>query len=268
MKSNLANLIRKRKLVAEIVRFRLKSTAVDNRLGFLYWLVDPILMILVYWFVFSVLRGTDVYSPYPVFLGCAIISWKYFTRCLGNGIKTFKSHGSTMKSIPFPTIVLPIALTLEEGILYIFGVVALVVVAALLGCTPTPYLWQLLPLIAIQAVFMFGIALVASVLGAIIYDLSLYISHAIRIGFYISPSLYGIDMIKDKLISHPEVFEAYILINPFALLFTGYRLCIWDPGPIPIWWYCVLSIHAILFAFLGFQIYQRLDRRLLKSSAL
>ncbi len=266
MKSNLTNLIEKRKLVYEVVRFRLKATTVDNRLGVLWWLVDPILTVLVYWIVFSVIRGTHSYEPYPVFIGCAVMSWKFFSRCLSNGVKIFKAHGPTMRSIPFPTIVLPIALVIEEGVLFLFGLISLFVIAVLLGCEASIFALQLIPLFIIQSVLMVGISLLSACLGGFVYDLNLYTTHIVRLGFYLSPSLYGLDLIWRFLSWNPDVYMAYIVLNPFAMLFSGYRMAIWSPEAIPLWWYAILSIHAILFCYLGFKVYRRLDRKLLKMS--
>lgn len=266
MKSTVANLWKNRRLVSEIVRFRLKSTAVDNRLGMFYWLVDPVLMILVYWFVFSILRASHNYAPYPIFIGCAIVSWKYFTRCLSNGLKTFNSHGATMRSIPFPTIVLPSSTVIEEGILFIFGLIALICVAITMGLMPTLFLLQLIPLVTLQITLMFGIALLSAYVGAIIYDINLYLDHAIRLGFYLSPTLYGLDLLSHFLGGREDLLFAYMILNPFALLFSGYRYAIWSPDWIPLWWYCVLAIHALIFAYTGYYLYSRNDRKLLKTA--
>lgn len=265
MDSNLGNLIRKRALVAQIVWFRMKSTAVDNRLGVLWWLVDPLLMVLIYWFIFSVVRGAHRYQPYPIFLGCAIVSWRFFARCLNTGTNTFRRHGSTMKAIPFPTMALPIALVIEECLLFCFGLSALVLVGVFLDCRPTLFLLQVIPLIIIQATFTLGVTLIAACLGVLIYDLNQYMTHAIRMCFYLSPAIYGLDMLKKYLVGLPQVFDLYFFINPFAMYFTAYRMSIWKPEMIPLWWYGFLAGEALLVATAGFSLYRRLDRRLLKS---
>lgn len=267
MKSNLPNLLRKRKLIAEIVRFRLKSSAVDNRLGYLWWLIDPIIMVIIYWFVFSVIRSTHNYSPYPVFIGCAVVSWKFFTRCFSNGIRIFKAHGATMRSIPFPTAVLPIALVAEEGVLFGFGLTALLLAAAGMGVHPTLYALQLIPLVIIQSAMMLGITLLIACLGALIYDLSIYVNHVIMFLFYLSPSLYGLDLLEKHFAGSPWIVDVYMFINPFAILFTSYRHAIWSHQMIPPWWWGVMCLHTGLLLFTGYRIYQLLDRRLLKASA-
>ncbi|MDP6891213.1 MAG: hypothetical protein QF471_07770, partial [Phycisphaerales bacterium] len=96
-----------RHLLGAIVRYDLKASLITSRVGFLWWFVDPALLILIYWVFIVILLGRGAYAPYPLFIGCALFPWRYFVRCVGNGASILRSRRTLIRSAKFSTIVLP-----------------------------------------------------------------------------------------------------------------------------------------------------------------
>jgi ABC-type polysaccharide/polyol phosphate export permease len=275
MISNWSNLVIRRNLLRELVTSELATSTAGSRLGWAWWLLDPLIMMLIYWVIFSLLlrRGGELYAPYPIFILCALVPWKHFSSCAGRATVVLRAKESLIKSVPFPTMVLPLSMVLSGAVYFLFGFAVLLVAA---GIWSSPqHSGSLLPLvqapflILLQVTIIAGISLALSCLGVLIQDLGSFTVYVLRIGFYVSPGLYGADLVKAVLHDNlgPTVgaaaFFVYML-NPFALLFTGYRDCVFYGRFMPPELWGMLLIEAIVLLLAGNLIYQHYDRRVIK----
>jgi ABC-type polysaccharide/polyol phosphate export permease len=284
MISNWSNLLARKDLLRELVRSELRSSTAETKLGWLWWFLDPLLLMLIYWaIVVGILgRGKEQYAPYPVFLLCAIITWKHFATAAGSSTRILRSKEPLIKAIPFPTMVLPIAQVLSNFLFFSFGIAVVFAAALLIGgknhSGDYAPLVQVPALMALQIIIVAGFALPLSCFGALLTDLSGLIVHLLRIGFYVSPGLFGIDMVKTALQKLdpkaveiawlPEnlsaiLFSVYML-NPFAILITGYRDAIFYGQYLEGGYWLTLIIEAAVLFFIGYRIFQHYDRRVIK----
>ncbi|MDY7107668.1 MAG: ABC transporter permease [Planctomycetota bacterium] len=284
MISNLSNLVARRDLLRELVRSELRSSTAETRLGWLWWFLDPLLLMLIYWaIVVGVLgRGKEQYAPYPVFLLCAIITWKHFASAAGTSTRILRAKEPLIKAIPFPTMVLPLSQVLSNFLFFSFGIAVVFVASMLVGgqnhSGDYVPLVQVPALMALQIVIVAGFALPLSCFGALLTDLSGLIVHLLRIGFYMSPGLFGIDMVRDALKRLdpkaaeiawlPENLSAILfsiyMLNPFAILITGYRNAIFYGQYLEWRYWLILLIEAVILSCIGYRIFQHYDRRVIK----
>ena len=275
MLSTLPNLLRRRDLIRQLTITELKSRQLESTLGWIWWLVDPLIMMLIYWgVVVGILgRGKERYAPYPVFILCALVTWKYFSSTVQQSTKILRQHEGLIKSIPFPTMALPISRVLSGSVFFICGFIVL------LGTTfvvpNSQHTGARLPLLQVpvlmlaQMCIIAGAALAVSCLGVVVRDLQTTLSHVLRIGFYMSPGLYGADMVREKLIAAlgpaqaETVFYLYLL-NPFAILITGYRHAVFYGTYMPPAWWAALFVHSIAALTIGYLVFQHYDRRVIK----
>jgi ABC-type polysaccharide/polyol phosphate export permease len=269
--SNFTNLLARRDLLRELVVSELRSSASETRFGWLFWLIDPLFTMLIYWLVVAVLfeRGSQ-YAPYPVFILCAILPFKHFSGSVNASCKLLRSREALIKSVPFPTMVLPLALVLSNFGFFLFGMIVLLAAAALWGRPLGPALVQLPALMSLQILLVAGTALAIAAFGALIRDLSGFMSHLLRIFFYACPTLYGVDMIAQRF--HVERFghsfgewiPTLYMLNPLAILFTGYRDAIFYGRMLETSHWAVFTLEAVaVFAF-GFRVFRHFDRRVIK----
>ena len=285
MISNLTNLAARRDLLRELVVSELRASTAETKLGLLWWFLDPLLMMLIYWaIVVGILgRGAAIYDPYPIFILGALITWKHFAGAATRATRILSNREALIKSVPFPTMVLPLSVVLSGFLSFIFGFVVLLLASRLL---PSPHfsgdylpLVQIPPLMALQVVVVAGFALGLSCLGVLLRDLGGLTVHMLRIGFYLSPGLYGIDMVESALkaklgaaisgvgwlpASLPAIAFSIYMLNPFAILITGYRDAIFYGTFLePVYWLTLL-IEAALVFIIGYKIFQHYDRRVIK----
>ena len=83
MISNLANVLDRRELLFEITLGDLRSSANETRFGWVWWLIDPMITMLIYWAVVVGLFGRgEQYDPYPIFILCALLPFRHFSSAL------------------------------------------------------------------------------------------------------------------------------------------------------------------------------------------
>ncbi len=274
MISNWSNLVARRNLLWELVVSELRTFSARSSLGWVWWLLDPLLMMLIYWMIFSLLLGRGgLYAPYPIFILCALIPWKHFASSTGRATNVLRAKEPLIKSVPFPTIVLPLSLVLSGMVYFLFGFVVLLAVTMI---WPSPLhsgnfvtLVQAPLLMILQVAVIIGICLALSSFGVLIRDLGSFMTYVLRIGFYASPGLYGVELVKDVLYNQlgptlgAVVFFVYML-NPFALLITGYRDCVYYGQYMQMEICIILVVDATLFLLVGHWIYQHYDRQVIK----
>ena len=170
-------------------------------------------------------------------------------------------------------MLLPIAEAVISFAHFLFGF-ALIAVGALLTRLPehsgsyVPLL-QLPLLFCLQAIIVLAMALPVSSLGAKYRDIGSLMPHLTRVGFYLSPGLYGVDMVQETALSKlgPSLGQAAVqlyLLNPFALLIDGYRRCVLHGEFLPSSYWVTLVVEAALLLAIGYRHFQRNDRAIIK----
>ena len=96
------------RLVRYLVGADLKRTHADTALGQLWWLLDPILRLLVYYFLFAVIYQRKT-PDFLLFLFAAILPWKWFSTTVNSAMNSVAGRQGLIRQIQFPKIVLPAA---------------------------------------------------------------------------------------------------------------------------------------------------------------
>jgi lipopolysaccharide transport system permease protein len=238
----------RRRLIRYLVQADLKKKGADTILGNVWWVLDPLLQMLVYVLLVSVILERKQ-EDYPLFIFAAILPWKWFTTAVGDAITSVSSQDRLIKQLQFPKIVLPTAATVAGVVNFAFGFLALAgLLAIFYRDRATPYL-ALLPLIAaVQFVFTLAVAYAVSAVNVFYRDVGNVSRHALRLWFYLSPGLYGIATLHTIAERYPLLIEG-MSFNPFFVLFNAYRAVIYD-GQSPDW--TALSILlAVSIGLLG-----------------
>jgi lipopolysaccharide transport system permease protein/teichoic acid transport system permease protein len=250
----------RRRLIAYLVRADLKRKGADTLLGNVWWVVDPLLQMLVYWLLVGVIMGRGSYPDYPLFIFAAILPWKWFASTIGDGLHSVVGQERLIKQIYFPKLVLPVAASMAGVANFAFGLIPLFGLLILLYSSHiSPWLLALPLVAAVQLLFSTGLAILVSAGNVFYRDIGNISRHLLRFWFYLSPVLYGIDMVGRLSENHPTlepIVTAWFKINPMAYILTAYRDLIYY-GRAPDWGALVviagLSLLTIALAILFFK---------------
>jgi len=242
----------RRRLVRYLVQAEIKRRGANTLLGNVWWVLDPLLLMLVYVVLVAIIARRPI-DDYPLFIFAAILPWKWFTSAVIDATGSIVNHHRLIKQIAFPKIVLPVAATTAGVVGFGFGMVPLAGIMVLYLDRLSPLI-VLVPVIAVvQYAFTIGVALLVAAGNVFVRDLGNVMRHLLRLWFYLSPGLYSLSMLDDvALIREQPILLTIAAANPFAVLFEAYRSVIYGtvdgPPVMPDW----TALGLLLIVSLGF----------------
>jgi len=256
MVRSLRQLVRYRGLIQSLVARELKARYRGSVLGFFWSFVNPLLLLLIYSFVFTVvLPGTHPkeMEPYGLFLFCGILPWSWFSASLSESSVVLINNGNLIKKVLFPAEVLPIVSVLANMVHFFFG---LPILAAFLIYYAAPLqagelVW--FPVIVIvQLVLTTGLALLLSALTVHFRDVKDILSNLLTFWFFATPIIYPMTLA-------PGAGRRFLNLNPVTHLAISYQEILFYPGPFGHWkWLVALGVASIGVFFLGYFVFDRL----------
>ena len=211
-----------RQMIFRLVRKDLRGRYKGSVLGFFWTFLNPLLQLLVYTMVFSVIMRSGI-DKYYLFLFVALVPWIYFSSSLTGGATSILGSGDMVKKIYFPREVMPIAYMTSSfvNMLLSFLVVFAVLIVTGYGVNPVAMLY--LPIIMIvEYILGLGIALLTSALTVYLRDLAYILSIIAMAWQFLTPVMYSQEMVLDALASYPTLVRIWNL-NPMTPVINAYR---------------------------------------------
>jgi len=251
----LKELIQKREMLATLVARNLKIRYQSSTLGFLWTLLNPLFMMLIYWVFIRFMKFPM--DPWSLLTG--VLSWQFLTMCCGDSINAVAGHPNLVKKVYFPRVILPLATVLANLVNYLLSLVVLFVLTLLAGRLAWGQNLALLPLLIFaQFLFCLGLALIISCSSVYFRDTEHVVAVLLMAWFFMSPVIYSLDFISQNAPVPQWLLGAYKL-NPMAGLITLYRQIIMD-GPSPGWLATAAAIAIpILILIVGLKIFNRYE---------
>jgi lipopolysaccharide transport system permease protein/teichoic acid transport system permease protein len=250
IRQGITETLSRRRLIAYLVRADLKKSGADTLLGNVWWVVDPLLQMLIYYVLVSIIlqRGGP---DYPLFILSAILPWKWFETTVRQGVGSVVGAERVIKQIYFPKLVLPLATASSAIVSFAFGLIPLTAMLVLIYPSHISHWIVMIPVIAlVQTLFSLAVAIFVSAANVFYRDIGNLARHVLRFWFYLSPGLYGLDEVA-KLSGKNAVAEAWFMLNPFSHLLASYRSVIYY-GQAPDW-AGLLGVALVALAVLFFK---------------
>lgn len=232
-------------LVSREVRARYKGSA----LGFLWSLINPLMMMGIYSLVFSVYMRVDV-KNYALFLFCGLLPWTWFSTSINNTAGAIASNSNLIKKVYFPLEILPTVGVATNLINFVLSLPVLLGFMIFFQVPFTPYLLLLPVLVGIQFLVTLGLALLLSTMNAFFRDVEQLLGPLMLVWFYATPIIYPVSMI-------PEKFKFLFFLNPMAPLMVSYQ-SIFYAGTAPALQHLGYSLLVGVLLFLvGYAVFYR-----------
>lgn len=211
----------RRQFAWSAARGEVQTAHLDTLLGNAWHLLNPLLLIGVYYLVFGVVLDITRGLPeglFLPFLAVGVFTYQFMQKTIVAGSRTISSNQGLIRSLQFPRALLPIATVLTGTMSYGSAFVVMVAVVLLSGQPPT-WSWLLLPVvIALTLVFTFGGTFVSARLTDKVRDLENILPFIFRLGFYGSGVIWAVD----GYLTDP-VLRQLFLANPFYVYITLVR---------------------------------------------
>jgi ABC-type polysaccharide/polyol phosphate export permease len=256
---NLAQLVRYRALIQSLVARELKARYRGSVLGFFWSFINPLLLLLVYSFVFSYVLRNDM-PHYALFLFCGILPWTWFSSSLLESSGVLISGGNLIKKVLFPAEVLPIVTVLANMVHFFLGlpILGLFLLYYHAPLTVGELLW--FPVVVlVQLVLTLGFALIVSALTVHFRDIRDILSNLLTLWFFATPIIYPMLADKGPVSQMPAFGRTMLKLNPFTHLAISYQEILFYPGPFGHWyWLLTLGAASIVLFLSGYFIFDRL----------
>jgi len=240
LRRSLRELLARRETVWFLTISGLRAGHRDKILGNLWNLLDPLLFMLVYYFVFGVLFGmTGGARParFMLYILTGVLMYRFIDSAITQSSTCIRANRGLIHEISFPKAVFPLSVVFARLYDFLWGLVVLAAFLLLAGIWPTiHFLW--LPLVvALLVLLVLGLSLIVAYLGAFFADTTNVVTVVLRLLFYLSPVFYyvrerpGISRNHVFLAGYPTGRFCYFL-NPFACLMESLRDAIlWGTTP-------------------------------------
>ncbi len=264
MITRIGAVLKHRALLVLLVRRDLKTRYADSYLGYAWTILDPLLMALVYFFIFSLLgRGRLGASPYIVFLLTGLLPWNWFTGVVSGSTRAITGESKLVRSTQLPREIWSLRLVASRFVSMTFSLPVLLVFAVGLMVAPSWYFLALPLAVVIQGLLLIGLSLMVSSVTVLVNDLDKLIRILLRVAFYLTPIIYTTDNVFDSPVIPAWVKDVYSL-NPMVGITSLYQSVLF-PETFVGWWLVLIAFIGSLLVFIaGWATFARLESAVLK----
>ena len=256
MLANLSNLLRYRPLIQSLVARELKARYRGSVLGFFWSFINPLLLLSIYTFVFTVIlpNQNKVAQPYALFMFCGILPWNWFASSLMEASGALVSGGNLIKKVLFPAEILPIVSVLANMVHFFLGLTILA--AFVIGYRHWPDVAGLawFPVVVlVQLVFTLALSLFFAALTVHFRDIRDLLSNLLMFWFFATPIIYP--WLDPNVVAYKRLFD----LNPFTHIAVAYQEILFFDGPVGhAKWLIALGIASVGLFLAAYWFFDRL----------
>ncbi len=213
-------LIQNRGLIFSLSKNDFKTKYAGSYLGIVWAFIQPVVTILVYWFVFSVGLKAGNVSDYPfvLYLVSGIIPWFFFQDALNGGTNALLEYNYLVKKVVFKISILPIVKIISALFVHLFFVAFALILCACYGYIPGLHTLQIFYYSACTFLLSLGLVYATSAIVIFFRDLTQIISIFLQVGVWLTPIMWDLNMLAE----HPWAMKLFKL-NPMYYIVSGYR---------------------------------------------
>lgn len=233
----------------------IKARYAGSGLGILWTVILPVFQIVLYWFVFSTVMRIRPYNndqiPYVYYLLSTFFFWLATSEGISRSGMTLIENAELVKKVSFPTIVLPVSVTLSGYLQHMIGVLFAIGIFAYSGLSHK-YIVFIIPVLFLQILFSLGCGMLMAATVPYMRDISQVIGHVLQGMFFMSPIIYPLDAIPEKL-------RGLAFLNPITVYIESYHKIIFEQHLPGIPYICGMLFVSFFFLFLGLKVFHKLS---------
>ena len=202
-----------------ISRYEILADIRDSKLGIIWNILNPLIQILTYGFVFGIgIRGGKPVKGIDFFqwMMAGLLVWFFISPCITGGVKSIHSKANIITKIKFPVSILPTIVVVKELFNHIFMLVIVYIVFMIQGMKPSIYNLQIVYYIICIMALGVSLGLITSVLNMITRDVKKLVNASMRMLMYLTPILWTMDNL-------PLSIQKIMKCNPIYYIVEGYR---------------------------------------------
>lgn len=224
-----------------------------NFLGQAWQLLTPLLNIGVYYLIFGLLLHTNRGVPnYIAFLSIGVFVFSFCTTTLVSGARAVTGNLGLVRALQFPRAVLPVSTTVVALLRLLYSLMVLIPIVLISGAPLSSRWLELVPAIALQALFCLGLAFVVARIGARVPDTTEVLPFVSRMWMYTSGVMYSVQVFTR---GHSGLVSSALTLNPgyVYMSLARHALLVGNPAPLTMWLTAIAwSVGALAMGYLYF----------------
>lgn len=248
-----------RDLIILFVRRNFATLYKQTILGPLWLVLAPLINTMISTFVFGTIAGISSDGvPYFIFYMSGYTLWSYFAKCLTDTSATFTGNAAIFGKVYFPRLVMPISSVITGLLNFIVQMIMLIVFWIYyyyMGANIKISFWiVLIPILVLQtAILAMGFGIIISSLTTKYRDLKVLVGFGVSLWMYITPIIYPISTLSDKM-------QKMCLLNPMAPIIEMFKFSIIGTGSVRLEYWGISWIITCLVCFVGVILFNRTEK--------
>jgi lipopolysaccharide transport system permease protein len=222
----------------------------QTSLGFAWALLQPVMMMVIFTAVFSVLaKMPSDGTPYALFAFTALLPWSFFNTAVTGGTNSLVSHTHLITKVYFPREILPITYVIAALFDFAIGCIVLAGLMTWYHVPITVHALILVPLVLLLAAWVLAVALVLAAVQVRIRDIGVALPVLMQILMFASPIIYPLSVV-------PAAWRSWYLLNPLAGIVSSFRDVLLRhsaPEPYPLGIACLVTAIGLPLSYLFFK---------------
>lgn len=233
------------------IKVRYKQTIA----GFVWLLLQPILTVLVFTFLFGQITNISSSNiPYPIFVFSGLIFWNLFSRSIITASESIVANQNLVKKVAFPRIILPLASIGVHLVDFFFSFIIFLILIFIFRYQPSILGFAILPFILlITLILSIGIGCFFASINVKYRDVRLLLPFLIQLLFFLTPIIYPLRSISSN-------YRILLLLNPFAGIVETFKGVFFKTQSIDIKVIFFSSALSIIIFFIGINKFQRSEK--------
>ena len=256
-------MIQNRKLIKSLAKNDFRTKFAGSYLGTIWAFVQPVITILLYWFVFDMAIGArasirgELPLPYVLWLSAGIVPWFFFSDCISAGTSVLTEYNYLVKKVVFNIDILPVVKVFSSIFVHVFFVVFMLGLFVVYGFLPDLYVLQVVYYSFGALILALGLSYLTSAVSVFFPDMRQIVNIALQVGIWATPIMWNINDMKEKI---PDAAMVVLKCNHLYYFVVGYRealiekMWFWQNPGMTVYLWCFTAIVCIL----GVTIFKRL----------
>jgi ABC-2 type transport system permease protein len=219
-----------RELLVLLVRRELKARYKDSVLGFLWSLIRPLAILLVYYVAIGKFLGAERSIPdFAIYIFTGLTAWQFFTEVVSGGTGCIVGNAGLIKKVYLPREVFPLSVVGSALFTLATQFVILTIALVAAGAVPTGSRLLFVPLsLLVLIVYATALALVLSAVNVYLRDVQYLVEIGLTVLFWSTPVVYSWELVR-SVVSDGALQQLY-LANPITAAVMGMQRGLWVAG--------------------------------------
>ena len=231
------------------VKREFNSRYKGTQFGFLWAIIQPLAMILIYTLVFANLMkpslpGHESRFAYSIYLCAGVLPWGFFSEILGRSVSVFINNADMLKKVSFPKLTLPLIVIFSTLVHFAIVMVLYIVFLLLIGGFPGWSVLAAVPVVIILIGFAVGLGILCGTINVFYRDVEQTIGVVLQFWFWLTPIVYMSKTLPGIVSDILQLNPMWPIIRAMQTIFLDARFPDWKSLIYP-------GLLAVVFLFLG-----------------